>query len=478
MSETKAAAKKMFGFSISTWVNFFIGFLSTFILTRLFIPEVLGVINLFYSSVTTLVSVFCLGLDSSLIRYYYVPPQKEDIRIFILKLILPCLVTCFVVGSICCLFFGNEISVFFLGKEESILCICLIIGVIDQILLRFLNIIYRMVDNVKDFNIQAIIINIVTKLSVILGVLIDSTSAIIAILFNVLTISLVALYYVIKQKKEWFPNTINLDYKNYNYVIKFAFFSWLSLFLIQALTLSSQLVINNKLNLKAVGIYTAAGVFTAILSVVKGGFCTFWSAYMYKNYREESKRVFINKMHEVVLFFCIVFCAVLFSSRFFIYLYIGEAYRSSKIFFSLLIYFPLLQTIQETTGYGISIKNKNYILTIIMAITIVINVALSLILIDEFGLIAVAWVNFLCAIISYLLTTIYAQKLYMTISNIRKSVFGLVVLIIEGIVPVFVTSDILLASFMFLIIIVALFLYRDITKRLLVYGISFIKFRI
>ena len=462
MSSSSSFAKNILNFSISTWVNFVVGFFSTFILTRIFMPEVLGVINLFYSTVSALLSVFCFGLDSSLIRFYYEPPKSETKALFIFKLLVPSILATVLIGAITFLFFGNNATKFFLGVKEGTLYVCILIGIIDQVFLRYLNIIYRMEVEAKNYNIQSIIINIVTKLSVILGAFIDKNSALIAIIINVICVTSVTIYYLKSQKRSWLPKAVDFDYSTYKEVFQFAFFGWISMFLLQGWVLSSQLIINNCLDLRAVGIYSSAGIFIAILAVVKTGFCTYWSAFMYQNYNDETKQGFILKMHDIVLFLCIMFAAVLFSLRSVLYLFIGEEFRASKEFFSLLLFFPLIQTIQETTCYGISIMKKNHILSIIMAVVLLINVGVGLIVVDSLGLIGVAAANFISAVVSYMVVTIYSQRLYVSIPNKLRSFTGFVVITVIILLPVYITNDIVLCISLSTCVFFAALIYKDI----------------
>lgn len=60
--------KNMIGFSMVTWISFALGFLSSPIATRLFEPEELGKVNMFFSY-TALMGSFCyLGLDQVFVR--------------------------------------------------------------------------------------------------------------------------------------------------------------------------------------------------------------------------------------------------------------------------------------------------------------------------------------------------------------------------------------------------------------------------
>lgn len=466
MSDGAKPIKDILNFSISTWVNFILGFLSTFILTRVFLPDVLGVVTLFSSSAIALLGIFGFGLDGSLIRFYNEPPHNEKISNFNFKLLTISVLLTFLVVSFAGILSGPKIIKFLIGRSELFFYICLSMCVIDQIILRFLNINYRMTMNIRQFNIQAIVINVVTKLSVIIGAVINSESVFYAILSNTICVTLVSLYYLLKQRVIWQPDGSIFDMAGYSPLLKFAFFSMSSMMLAQMFSLSSQLVINNMLGLYEVGIYASAGLFVAVLTAVKGGFCTYWSAFMYKNYMDDQKQSFIFDIHDIVMYLSVVFCALLFSTRNIFYLFIGEEFRSSIDFFSLIIFFPLLQTIQETTGYGINIKKKNYIYTMIMFISLFINVGLSILLIKQYTLLGVAWANFIAAVVSFCLTSVIAQYYYRSISKPIKTICSTLLLLSTAVFTTVIKNDCLLFCILVAIVFMDSLIYRKILKKL------------
>lgn len=454
--------KRILHFSVSTWVNFLLGFFSTFILTRIFLPEVLGCVNLFYSTITTLLSIVCLGLDSAFIRFFNEPPKFESIPVFLFKLLSVCLLFLLLLAGVSYFIFGDDVTDFFLGKKETVLFVCIVIGTIDQIFLRFLNITYRMQMNIRQYNIQAILTNVITRISVIIGALIDSQSAIYAICANVLCMSILLVFYLIKQKQDWLPAHVNFDYSNYSEVVKFALYVALAGIIIQAYTLSSQLVIRNVIDTNAVGIYTSAALFTTILVVVKGGFASYWSAFMYANYNNENKQIFIKNVHRTVMLFSIVFCCLLFPFRRLLYLFIGENYRESMNFFSLVLSYPLLLTIQETTAYGIMIRKKAYISTITSGISLGINIGIGYLLTIEYGLIGMAWANFISAVVTFILSSVVGQMYYVSIFNKFETTLGFGLVLSVCISPVILYRDIHLVIFCVLILILSVLLYRDV----------------
>lgn len=460
MSNTKEF-KNIIHFSVSTWINFAVGFLSTFILTRVFVPEVLGTINLFYSTVATLMSVVCLGLDSGFIRFFNEPPDNERSSLFLIKLILICISFLIILAGISYIIFTNDITEFFLGRREFSLYICVIIGVINQIFLRFLNISYRMRMDIRNYNIQSVLTNIVTRLSVIIGALIDSNSANYAIYCNVLCISTLLIFYLYYQRKEWIPGKINFCYKHYGEIFKFSLYIVLAGIIINAYTLSSQLIIKYFLGAYSVGIYTSAALFITILSVVKGGFGAYWSAFMYANYDKPDKRAYIMQVHRVVMLLSIIFICFLFSFRRVLYLFIGSDFHESMTFFSLVIMYPLFQTIQETTGYGIMLKKKTHITTIISLFSFVINIGLGILLVQKWGIVGMAWANIVSAIFTYILTTLIGQKYFKSIPNSAETFVISVFIILLSIITMYITNDLYLIFICLFCVISASIIYRD-----------------
>ena len=67
--------KSVAKFSVPSWINFFIGLITVFIGTRIFTPDVYGVLNIFNTSSIAFVGFVCLGMDNAFIRFYHEPPE-------------------------------------------------------------------------------------------------------------------------------------------------------------------------------------------------------------------------------------------------------------------------------------------------------------------------------------------------------------------------------------------------------------------
>jgi O-antigen/teichoic acid export membrane protein len=456
-------SRGILSFSISTWVNFFLGFLSTFILTRILAPEILGSVNLFNSSVTTLVSITCLGLDSSYLRFFNSPPQGDEKR-YLRNLLLLCsfivLVFSFIVFAIDPVWFSYNV----LGIRSRLLSACVFGAVLDRVIFRFLNLTYRMRMNSTKYNLQQILINILLRFGVIGGVLVDK-SAFAAIVSTTILLTIFMVAWLIIQHDEYTPETkySKIDFSGYKEVFKFGLYGAPANIAIHLYPLSSQLILKSNIGLGAVGVYSSAAFFSAILSAVSGGFTTFWSAYMYKYHTTEKAKIL--KVHDIVMYSLIIIFALMIGCRDFIYFLIGSEYQESKYFFSLVLLYPILNIARETTGYGIPLSNKTYFSSIIAFVVLVLNIVAGYFLSISFGILGVSIGNAIAGFTSFLLATIIGQHYYRSISNYRKFVFGCIILCLISILGAVITNTILTIISMVLCILLGTINYISVIRQ-------------
>lgn len=468
MENKTRAIKDILHFSVSTWVNFVLGFLSTFILTRVFMPDVLGTINLFYSTITAFLYVVCLGLNSGFVRFFNETPNGESTALFLFKLLLISISFAALLGLVSYFFFADSLVEFFLDRRGRALLICIVLGVIDQVVLRFLNLSLRMRMDIRRFNIQAILINIVTRLSVLLGAFIDSSSAEWAIYMNVLCMTVLVGYCLVWQRREWLPNTINLSFRGYRTVFIFSIFSVLGSLAVQVNTLASQLVLKNYLGTYAVGIFTSAAIFASVLAALQGGFSNYWAAYMFSNYKDEGKQEWIKEVHDIITFACVVIIALFFSFRSFIYTFIGVEFRSSKEFFSLILLYPLLMFVTETTQYGLSIKNKAHIITLITVFALGVNIVTGVVLVPRIGIAGMAWGNAVSGVIAYVLLTVLGQYNYRSIPSMGRSIAGICIIVCLSLCAYFFKADFPIIVSSIVAVLLACVIYKTTVHKILI----------
>lgn len=457
-------------YSISTWVNLLVGFISVIITTRILNPEVYGMVMIFFSSTNVLLYIATLGLDGALIRFYNNPPKGNTTTQLLYKSLVISSSYFFFLGTFCIYFFNSAISDFIFGVESLLLVVMLFAYTFFQITLRFLNISLRMSFKTIQYNIQNILINSFTRVLIIVAaIIIKKFSSIISVI--TIGIGLVLILYLFIQREEITPinsngkKDFNLNLKHYSTYFKFALFSaptyivaFLNIFL-------GQQIIRSTLNAYSLGIFSSPGMFVSILTAIRGGFSTYWSAFVYKYYKVESNRIAL--MHDYIVVIAIAVASILVVFRDFIYLFIGANFHESKQFFSLLLVMPILNLVVETTDKGIAIAMKNDITLISHLVSVMINVVLCYFLIPLFGLKGAAYANATSAVFLFIISTIFGQKYYFSITNSKKSIIGIIIILMILIIPSIFSSIVPILIFTFFINILAIIIYNVEAKNIL-----------
>lgn len=424
--------KDILKFSVSNIVNLVLGLLSAFILTRSFQPETYGVLNIFNTTVATAISFLYLGLDSSYIRFYNEPPSNNSSSQMGSRLLLCCLSLTTMLGIIMTLFFFDDLTEKIFGFESRLVCALLFISCFSQIILRFLNIKYRMDFNSKAYTVQAILTQVSLKFFVILAALFSLRVEKVLII-NVMGVFVLSLIYVVIQRRSFFSFKGFFSFDGYGKVFLFALFSAPLSICINLNNSVSQQIIKSTLGVSSVGIYSSANYFVTVFSALQGGFATYWAAYMYSNYKEKQET--IKKVNEYLLLIIIIFFYGMIIMRDVAYLLIGQKYQESKGFFSLVLCYPLLNLAAETTSYGISIKRKNHLGLLCFVVSTVINLLLAYLLTPIYGLKGAAFASMLSGVVLYVLRTVISQRYYSSIYDIKATVIDVSIIVAMSIIP-------------------------------------------
>ena len=424
--------KGILKFSVPNLVNMVIGLFSAVILTRIFAPEIYGVLNVFNTTVGTGLSIVYLGLDSSYIRFYKEPPEGSSNKQLGTKMMLISVLGDVLVGLVITVFFYDTFTEKLFGFSGRLICGLVFVSIFSQIVLRFLNIKYRMDFNAKSYTIQSVLTQVTLKLFVIVAALMN-VGVEIVLLFNVLGVFVLSLAFIVIQRKAFFSFKRLFSFSGYSKVFKFAVYAAPLAICINLNNSISQQFIVKELGMPSVGIYSSANYFVTIFAALQGGFANYWSAYMYSNYKDKQEE--IKKVNEYLLFAIIIVFSGMILGKDLIYLLIGSEYHESKTFFSLVLCYPMLSLAAETTSYGIALKNKNHLNLISFIISIASNLILAFFLIPVLGLKGAALAVMLSGVILYALRTFFGQKLYASVSDIRITVTDTVAIILLSIIP-------------------------------------------
>ena len=471
MAETaKSFLNKFVGFSIVTWVSFAISFLTAPISTRLFVPEVLGKINIFNTYTNLFGILIMIGLDQAFARFYLERPNNKSIG-YLFSFCFGITYALLAVIIILSLPFESKLSWWLFEEKDNLLLYLFFFSVFCSATLRYLNLSYRMEKNVKMYTIQGILMTLVSKV-LYLGVGFWDSSYKPALI--VLTVSHFGLalgfLFIQRRRFEWLNGYDRLFSKEmFKYAIPLIPVS----VLMWANQSIPQIVMQKTMDYYYIGIFTSATALAGIINIIQAGFNTFWLPYTYENYREQTGQ--FDKVHRYLVCVLTLLALLLVLSQDVVFLLLGEKYRAAKTFFPFLIIGPVCYIIGETTGMGIDISKKTYLNIVVFSCSVFVNVAFCLELRKPFGISGIAMANAMAGITAMLLKTHFGQKYYHAIDS-RKYLYTCIAFIACS---AFITQYIDLLPLKLILLLVLLLLslyyYRMEVKELMVYSISFIK---
>ncbi|MDD7261759.1 MAG: hypothetical protein SO183_05650 [Fusobacterium mortiferum] len=451
--------KKLFNFSVASWLSAGISFFMTPFITRIYFPSEIGKINIFMTAVMFFQIVCTLSLDQALMRFYY-ENLKTLNRENILKyfLLLNFKIYMIMIPIIIGIYF--KILLF----DEIKLLICFIIVIGSNIFLRMVNVSFRIEKKVKYYIIQTVLISCVDKiLLVIIGFYFPNHKDAIYTL-TIGYIILVFLFVYIKSR-ELLVSIGNVSRTDTIEILKFSI-PYVPVLLLSWLNSSIPLFILRKyLDYSAIGIYTSAITIANILTIVQTGFSAYWGPFIYEYYLDKEN---IQKIQKNIIIILMILSILIVIFQDYIFMLIGSKFRGSKVFFPFLMFTPICNVIGETTGIGIMLSKKSYLNIITFILGVTTNIIGSYLLIPIYGSIG-AGISVSCsAVVILIIRSILGEKYYKISQNNNFIIFSVICFILVSFFNLkplnFLGMNIIIIIFIFYI-----FIFRnEILKFLLV----------
>lgn len=417
--------KDLMGFSVSTWINAALSFFATPIITRVFLPDELGKINLFITIVNIFMTFSYLGIDQAFTRFYHEPPGRNDKKSFLsICVFMSAIVAILLLVGV--MLFGKRLSMTTVGYVTYVIPITMICSIVSQMLVRFLNLAARMEKNIILYNIQAILFTILSNLSYV-AVAFYSATAVNAIVFRTgsLFIAAFAIFFLVRKRS--FSMKMDLEKNVVKELLLYALPLCPAAVLVVLNNSIGQLILKKYLDYSAIGIYSNAVTVSAILTILQSGFNNYWGPFVYEHYKTNQK--VIMRVHHLLSFGIILFALFIILFQDLIYgLLIGEKYWASKQIFPLLIISPVCYTIAETLGMGIRLTKRTYLNIPVAGINLAVNVGLCLLLIPKWGVVGAASAAAISAIANLLVRSILGETKYRCSDNYAKVSIAMAVL--------------------------------------------------
>ena len=452
----KKFLKNMVGFSMMTWISFLLGFLSSPIATRLFVPEELAKFNMFSTYGSLIASVCYLGLDQAYVRFFREPPGKSTRKsLYTFCTLVPLAFS--LVAALVLSFFWRSLSVQVMGTESRSVFVQLCLFSFFLVLFRFLSLSYRMEQNAKLYTIQGVCHVVVTKLAY-LAVGFDDARGQTAILVLTVLMALFCLACLWLQRSRLdvhFARVIDRPFVQEvcHFALPLAPLAMLSWFNSNA----NSVVLRNLMGLSENAIYSSALGLAATINIIQTGFNAYYAPYVLEHYQDDSTRFFT--IHRLMACLLCLFGLGITLLQTPVFLLLGKSYRSSVIFFPFLFLSPICYCLGETTGMGINIAKKTHWTTIIYLFSAVVNIALCFLLIPSQGMTGAAMASAFSAILTLLFRTLVGERYYKMLETKRYLIYPVVLMLLASFGNLWLTGA---AKYLLLTLLLAvsLFLFR------------------
>ena len=153
---SRSFIKKFLGFSIVPWVSFALSFITAPISTRIFDPDVHGKINIFNTYSNLFGLLILIGLDQAYARFYNERPNNRS-KGYLFSFCFAFTYSLIAVLFIVALPIRDWLSLSLFDETDNLLLSLLFISIFCSSTLRYLNLTYRMEQDIKMYTIQGIL---------------------------------------------------------------------------------------------------------------------------------------------------------------------------------------------------------------------------------------------------------------------------------------------------------------------------------
>lgn len=443
--------KTFFGFSMASWISAAVSFLLTPIITRVICPAELGKIDMFVTYCNMFIYASTLGMHQSYMRFFEDLPEgftKDKLLSFS---IIISSIGAIGAGIICCMgykHFSNAI----LGKTTLLVSILMACYIFSYGFLDIIKTKPRMYGQTIKYAVIVISISVGTKLAYLSYIMTHCVLATIVVLTCIVVI--IMLFNLFKNKESIFVSCGKVGKESYISILRYALPTVPVMFISNVNTSVPKLLINRYCDSATVGVYAGALTIVQIISLLQVGINTFWSPYVFKNFKE--KKIEIQQVHRIISFGIVLFGLCLLVFQDVLFLILGSSYRSSKNFYALLLASPIFYTIGETVGIGIGIKKKTYWNIITTGISLLMNLLLGLMLVPRYGNIGAAISVSISAGVMVTLKSLIGERYYKVVTNPIKTWGASGIYVLGAIATMIYSENRIIRSIILLVLMVLL----------------------
>lgn len=464
--------RNLIGFSLSSWIGFFIGIISVPLLTRILEPLQFAMLNQFLAASNLAMAITCLGMDSAFVRFHNEPPAGFTSELLLGKILSIIFLLLFFISLFALPFSRIWLPQIFGEAVSPVVAWGFIFAVMAEVIIRLFTTRYRMTNSIAAYTVLTVSLQLVSKFGVLLSLPFGKNSTILLLSCSfalVLLGGMTLLHGIIRGGVRSTRIKLLADRSFVSYSIA----SWPVPVLIFGNTYFTQVIIRNAAGTEVLGVFLSANFFASILGVFQSGFSNYWSAYMFSNYSKSQSKII--KMHDYICLFTVVILSLFVMSRDLVYLFIGPRFYGSKKIFALVLSAPLMNMIVETTAYGISIAKKAHYSLISYSILFILNITFAIVLTPRFGMYGAGVAIIISSTVNLLIQTILGQRYYKSINNYGKLSFSLASILLIANINYFIDNTFIISIVCFIILILSTIVFKSTVIEIYAKAYMFLK---
>jgi len=412
--------KKFLSFSIGGYINILIGLIAIPITTRMILPEQYGIFSLVNVLIQIFVILCLLGMEQGFVRFFYDEDETAKGKLLFNSISIPLVVWLFL--SLILYVLREKIAVFIVGKNDDFLWKILSLGTFLTILRTFSFLVIRMQQKGKLYSFFNVLLKL-SEFSFIFAFFsfLGNSYKTLAYSF-VLSLVLTVVISIIEERKIWsFSGKSIIEKKE---LITYSLPLSLTMALTWIFASSDKVMIKIFSNLKELGYYAGAFKIILVLSVIQGGFTTFWTPVMYEHYQKKPEdKYFFKKTNDYLSLIFFILGTGMLMIRNLSVIILGKNYYEAIYIIPMLVFVPVMYLISETTMMGIVFKKKSKYFMYISIIVAIINIIGNLVLIPHIGAKGAAISTGFSYIVFFYFRTYFSQKLIDFNFNLKRIYF-------------------------------------------------------
>lgn len=474
MSETKEnnLLQHFLNVGIGTVINVLLGLITTPLITRIVDPADYGSFSVFNSYVDVILAIVFIGLDKSLIRFFYNGDEEDKIGLVKLCFVFPLFASLavFLIYSL----------LIYLGLVNSrfvyVYIVLMLAYVLATVWNRISTTLLRLTYKTKEYSWCKIIEKIVYTLIIVGYVLaIRKNYFLMLILAAIIPCAAVALISTSYTKEYWKFKGIPFSCNSKEavvYGVPFIVYSAM----IALLDSLDKFAIDAYCNDYDVGVYSSGLALVALFLILKSIFETVWAPLQtehYTNNPEDTSFIKKGSRYISIIMFFLGLNIIMFKDL--ICFILGAKYRGAGTVLPFLFLGAVAYSISDTTVVGIDYSKKSYMHSVIGGIVILINFLGNNYLVPRMGIIGAAIATAFSYLVYLVLRTYFSNRYYYIDFGVKKLTVMFVLLAVFAIVSTFVNRFGLNIVIYVISMTVFVIIYRMDIRDMFVYVLDYLK---